>query len=408
MINLPLTRVPIGYAVVNGQRVEVLLDPEWAKYLNSLNTQVVVSSGVGTPGATGATGAAGASGAAGSAIALMDGADSSPEFIPGPPGSDGAQGAQGPAIFLEAQDSSPEFIPGPPGIDGVPGASGAPGAAIALLGNESETPDFVPGPQGIQGPQGIAGNDGTPGAAIALLGNEPETPDFFPGPQGVAGAGGAAGATGSAGPAINFLVPESDSQDMLQGLPPSGSVLRAMLGVDAKNWQFLGFATGATTTVGPIIWTGQFQQIMFEYLITGYNGGTPVGRALFGAASISTTAATNGNGLMEGGTPNATSVSVPGCPLATTLSAIGRQGWGFISGASGSLKQITIVGMNGTPAAGTSPVIFNGRSFFSDLGTNLLLQRLQLSVYDTLTATSLSAQTFNSGTFIRAWGRFND
>jgi hypothetical protein len=57
---------------------------------------------------------------------------------------------------------------------------------------------------------------------------------------------------------------ESDSQDMLQGLPPSGSVIRAMLGVDAKNWQFLGSATGATTTVGPIIWTGQFQQIILS------------------------------------------------------------------------------------------------------------------------------------------------
>lgn len=244
--------------------------------------------------------------------------------------------------------------------------------------NDYEAPDFVPGPQGSQG---VAGNDGATGAT---------------------------GATGSAGPAINFLGHESDSQDMLQGLPPSGSVIRGMLGVDAKNWQFLGSATGATTTVGPVVWTGQFQQYLFEYLITGYNGATPVGRVLCGASSISTTAATNGNGLMEGGTPNATSVSVPGCPLAVTLSAIARQGWGFISGASGSLKQITIVGMNGNPAAATSPVIFNGRSFFTDLGTNPLLQRLQLTVYDTLTATSVSAQTFTSGTFIKVWGRNND
>jgi hypothetical protein len=56
----------------------------------------------------------------------------------------------------------------------------------------------------------------------------------------------------------------------------------------------------------------------------------------------------------------------PGCPLATTLSAIGRQGWGFISGASGSLKQITIVGMNGNPAAGY---------FSGDLQCPLILQR---------------------------------
>lgn len=222
------------------------------------------------------------------------------------------------------------------------------------------------------------------------------------------GATGPTGATGLPG-AIGLQGMDGEpAADPLPALIASGSIGRNMLAPDAKNWCFLGTATGATTTVGPIVWTGQFQQIMFYYLITGYNGGTPVGRVLCGGSSISTTAATNGNGLISGVTTDATSVSVPGCPLAVTLSSIGRQGWGFIVGSSGSLKQINIFGINGNPAVGTSPTLFSAGSFFSDLGTNLLLQRLQLTVYDTLTATTVSSQTFNSGTQLWAWGRFSD
>mgnify|MGYP003651582278 CR=1 FL=1 len=177
---------------------------------------------------------------------------------------------------------------------------------------------------------------------------------------------------------------------------------------DPQAWEFLGTATGAAVTVGPIIWTGTYTQFMFEYVITGYNGGTPVGRLLVGAASISTTALTNGNNLMSGVTLDATSVSKPGVPLAVTLSNIARSGHGWITGASGSLKQITISGQNGNPAVATSPTQFHASSFFSDLGTNLPLQRAQLTVYDTLTSTAVSAQLFSAGTYLTVWGRNNN
>jgi hypothetical protein len=98
VLNLPApTRIPIGYATVNGQRVEVFLDPEWARYLNSLNTQVAdthstVGAGPGAPGSTGAAGAA-------VSFASSD-ADGSVEFIPGPRGAQGPQGDPGPVVFL--------------------------------------------------------------------------------------------------------------------------------------------------------------------------------------------------------------------------------------------------------------------------------------------------------------------
>jgi hypothetical protein len=176
--------------------------------------------------------------------------------------------------------------------------------------------------------------------------------------------------------------------------------------VPDQGWVFLGSATGSTTTVGPIIWVGTYAQIMFQYIIKGYDGGTPVGRFLCGSASISTTAATNGSALSTASAaPDVSSVSKPGVPLAVTLSAIARSGWGWINGASGVIKQIDIVGHNGNPAAGTAPTLFHAASFFSDLGTNLPIQRAQLSVYDTLITTALSAQKFTAGTTLWCWGR---
>lgn len=193
----------------------------------------------------------------------------------------------------------------------------------------------------------------------------------------------------------------------------TGIITRAMLGTDAKDWIFLGSATGATVTVGPVIWTAAVQQLLIKYIIKGYNGGTPVGRILLGSASISTTALTNGSNIVETatGVAQATSTSapsIPGCPLAVTLSAIARAGTIFIDGASGSLKTYEVYGQNGNPAVATPPSIFRAAGSFSDLGTNLALLRAQLTVYDTLIAVAASAQTFTTGTYLSVWGRNTD
>lgn len=189
----------------------------------------------------------------------------------------------------------------------------------------------------------------------------------------------------------------------------AGTVTRAQLEATGKGWQFLGSASGNTTTVGPVVWTGTFRQIEAWYQIEGYNGGTPVGRLLIGGASISTTAATNGSRLREGvAAENTTAVSVPGIPLAVTLSNIPRGGKAFIDGLSGGFKRIRINGHNGSPSVTVPPTMFEAAGFFSDLGTNLPLQRAQLSVYDTLTATAVSAQTFTANTYLAVFGRNTD
>ncbi len=222
---------------------------------------------------------------------------------------------------------------------------------------------------------------------------------------GLAGTNGAVGAQGIAC-ALLFMDDNYPEPPLL--VIPDGIMTRSKYALDAKNWAFLGTIAGTGVSVGPLVWAGQYQQIYFEYIIGGYSGGTPVGRILCGSAAISTTALSNGNALVEGVTLNATSVSVPGCPLGITGMLGGRQGRGFISGASGAFKQIDILGKSNTPAVATSPLIFQGASFFSDLGTNLLIQRLQLSVYDLVTGAVVSANTFTATTQLWAWGRNND
>lgn len=167
----------------------------------------------------------------------------------------------------------------------------------------------------------------------------------------------------------------------------------------------LGTANGATVTVGPITWTGTFNELIAEYEITGYGGGTPVGRLLIGAASISTTAATNGTSMSEGIAGTLTNaLSIPGAPLAVTLSAIARSGTVHIRGRTGNLKRYEIIGQNGNASVSAASTLFRAAGNFSDLGTNLPIQRAQLTVYDTLATTAASSQTFNSGTTLTMIG----
>jgi hypothetical protein len=189
------------------------------------------------------------------------------------------------------------------------------------------------------------------------------------------------------------------------------AITRSVVDATAKGWQFIGTATGATVTVGPVTTTGTFQQYMIKYIIKGYSGGTPVGRFQCANGTPSTTALTNSFSISEGVTAPTTGAggtAIPGVPLAVTLSNIGRSGTIFIDGASGAIKVIDVFGNEGTPSVATAPTLFRGSSFFSDLSTNLPLKQFQLTVYDTLTAVAASTNTFATGTYLTVWGRNTD
>lgn len=218
----PPSRVAIGYTMVGGERQDVYLNIEWARYFESLNGQVsTVASAVGLPGAPGQTGAAGSS------LAMMGDGDGSTEFImvagggtAGAPGAQGPQGLQGPPIELSTDaDNSVEFIP-LAGAAGTPGAVGAPGPVL-FVGEPESVSEFIPlaGPQGPQGVQGSGGSAGQDGAALFMLG-DPDPPDVIPlpGPQGLQGITGNAGANGSA----LFMLGEADAPDPIVYPGPTG------------------------------------------------------------------------------------------------------------------------------------------------------------------------------------------
>lgn len=295
-------------------------------------------------------------------------------------------------------------IPGTAGATGPAGPSGKDGPLILLPyePEESEFPITVPGPQGIPGII-TSGKDGAPGAIwLPYEADDAEVPLLIPGPKGDIGAQGPQGIPGVSGSGSYLIIlPGHENEPDFSDPSP---VFGAPFNPYDKNVAYLGKVTGTGVTVGPLIWKEDFDRIYWEYQIGGYNGGTPVGRFLCGNGAPSTTALTNGNGLLENATANATSVSKPGIPLAVTLSSVARSGWGIIRGASGAFKQIDVTGQSGAVAVATSPTVFSARSYFSDLSTNLLIKQIQLSVYDTLITTAVSTNQFIATTYIRAWG----
>lgn len=91
IVTKPQGRIPVGFAMVNGQRVPVTVDLEWDRYLSILTLELN----------RGLAGFTGAQGAAGAALAMIgDEGSQEVEFVPGPKGDKGDRGEPGPAIFM--------------------------------------------------------------------------------------------------------------------------------------------------------------------------------------------------------------------------------------------------------------------------------------------------------------------
>lgn len=110
-------RIPIGAVVVNGQKLEVVINLEWARFFESLTVSTNSNTDAATNGKNGADGVA--------VMIAGDGTDSV-EFIPGPPGPNGKNGEPGPAVgmLINEGGESPDLIPGPPGAGGRQGDAG--------------------------------------------------------------------------------------------------------------------------------------------------------------------------------------------------------------------------------------------------------------------------------------------
>jgi hypothetical protein len=242
--------------------------------------------------------------------------------------------------------------------------------------------------------------------------------------SGTQGATGATGAQGATSPSM-MMGENGEDGDSYFGLT-TGAVNRSTLAPNAKNWAFLGrakLAAGATI-VGPVVWTGQYANLYFEYVVTGY-AGAAIGRVLCGPAAPSTSALTNTARVIEvtgvttlagtavlGTVFGSAATNQPGIPLAAVTPAtnVARSGVGWLWGDSGSLKTIKIEGTNATTATialGATPSTTIGSSYFSDLGTNLPIQQMQLTSYTARDGVTIGS-AFNTGTYLTVWGRNND
>lgn len=100
----PPTRVALGTLQVAGQKVELFVSTEWARYFQSLTSVVLANSG--------------ALAESSQHTALLSDAAEAPDFFPSPPGTAGAKGEMGFALFMLQDDMSEQTMLMPPSVDG--------------------------------------------------------------------------------------------------------------------------------------------------------------------------------------------------------------------------------------------------------------------------------------------------
>lgn len=192
----------------------------------------------------------------------------------------------------------------------------------------------------------------------------------------------------------------------------AGVVTRAMFEATGKNWQFLGQATAsAAVRTGTITWSGGFQQLWFEYFISGYSG-SAIGRLIVGPTAGLSETGTTFSGNYVAMTPpttiaGSTTVSIPGWPTAVGAAAnVARWGAYYVLNIAGTVKYMRGDGCYGGTAATTAPTYIMHGGLFND--TTNLINKAELAVYDDLLAVAVSTKTFNAGTYLNVWGRNND
>jgi len=149
----PPTRIALGTLQVGGQKLELFLSPEWARYFQSLNSQVQTNGTVLVQGAAHA--------------GLLGEAMEAPEVFPAPPGPPGKHGDPGMALFMLQDDGGEQLMLVPPSVDlASPPAIGNNAPAAGKFTSLAATAGF-----GCNGKaaQTAAVSGGTLGGVIAAL-----------------------------------------------------------------------------------------------------------------------------------------------------------------------------------------------------------------------------------------------
>ena len=207
-------------------------------------------------------------------------------------------------------------------------------------------------------------------------------------------------------------------------VPVANSVTRDMLspttgGTSARNWTLLGASTplAANAPRTPTIsWSGQFQQLMLEYYIAGYQG-SAVGRILFGTnAGGGTTALTEtgtgncySNIIEDAGVATKTGL-ILGVPTASgviiAINAAERFGIMNINNQLAKNKRITGQGQYSLANATSAPFSVKHDAIY--MNTAAQIQQVAMVSYNDISTQTVVGNNLTTGSYVIVWGRNND
>lgn len=232
---------------------------------------------------------------------------------------------------------------------------------------------------------------------------------------------------------LSLLAGKTNAAGVLAGGLADNAVTRSMLsptagGTGARNWTFLGqgilpnVTTGADVRTPTVSWSGSFRQLMIEYYIGSYQGGS-IGRLVFGTVANTTgtlpgeTTATCWCNLSEdnGAVQKTSGTAISGIPTAVTANVGERFGMLNVNNQLGKNKRITGQGQHTTNTiaailAGTAeseaPISVRHDAIYTITAGQI--QQVSLVSYLTITGNVVNGTNFGQGTYINVWGRNDD
>lgn len=176
-------------------------------------------------------------------------------------------------------------------------------------------------------------------------------------------------------------------------------------GTPPQYWIFLGRSQLAANAVTiPAVKFGVFKYLMVLYFIVGYSG-AGIARLRVGGTAIDT-ANNYANSLLEGATLNTTAVSIPGWPSGVATTTGPRFVEAFIYNEAARVKRMFGRSSNISVAAATAPTMTQKSGIW--VNTTAPIQIIDVTNYDTLIATAVSANTLLAGSNFSVWGRNDD
>lgn len=176
-------------------------------------------------------------------------------------------------------------------------------------------------------------------------------------------------------------------------------------GTMPQYWMFLGRTQLAANAVTiPAIKFGIYKYLWIQYFIAGYTG-AGIARLRVGATAIDT-GLNCASSLLEGATLNNTAISIPGWPSGVATTTGPRYVEAYIYNEATKVKRMMGRSNNISTAANTAPTMCQKCGIW--VNTAAAIQIVDVTNYDSLIATAVSANSLTTGSNLSVWGRNDD